>query len=76
MAIKYDYRKLRGRIKEKFNTIESFAEYLGISAVSLTNKLNNIVNFRQHEIERAIKGLELSVDEVNPIFFTHKVEKN
>ena len=76
MAVKYDYRKLRGRIKEKFNTIENFAEYIGISAVSLNNKLNNLVNFRQHEIEKAIAGLEITEQEVKAIFFTHEVEKN
>lgn len=76
MKVKYDYRKLRGRIKEKFDTIENFAKYLGISATSLNNKLNNVVNFRQHEIEKAIKGLELTETEVRHIFFTHYVEKN
>ena len=76
MKVKYDYRKLRGRIKEKFDTIENFARYLGISATSLNNKLNNVVNFRQHEIEKAIKGLELTESEVRHIFFTYYVEKN
>jgi len=35
----YDYRKLRGRIKEKFGTQAAFAKVMGLSDVSVSNKL-------------------------------------
>ncbi|MDC0798834.1 DUF739 family protein [Coprococcus comes] len=45
MACNYDYRKLRGRIKEKFGTQSEFSKKLGLSEVSVSNKLNNIVDW-------------------------------
>lgn len=42
MACNYDYRKLRGRIKEKFGTQSEFSKKLGLSEVSVSNKLNNM----------------------------------
>ena len=40
MPHSYDYRKLRGRIKEKFGTQAEFSKRLGISEVSVSNKLD------------------------------------
>ena len=37
MACNYDYRKLRGRIKEKFGTQSEFSKKLGLSEVSVSN---------------------------------------
>ena len=45
MACNYDYRKLRGRIKEKFGTQSEFSKKLGLSEVSVSNKLNNMSFF-------------------------------
>lgn len=49
MPHSYDYRKLRGRIKEKFGTQAEFSKRLGISEVSVSNKLNNVVDWGQEE---------------------------
>ena len=43
MSEVYDYRKLRGRIREMFGTQANFAKKIGLSEVSVSNKLNNIV---------------------------------
>ena len=43
----YDYRKLRGRIKEKFGTQAEFSKNIGLSEVSVSNKLNNVVDWGQ-----------------------------
>lgn len=59
MACNYDYRKLRGRIKEKFGTQSEFSKKLGLSEVSVSNKLNNIVDWGQEEMENAISILEI-----------------
>ena len=38
--VKFDYQKLRGRIKEKLKQENEFARKIGISAASLSYKLN------------------------------------
>lgn len=72
----WDYSKLRGRIKEKFNTLDSFAEALGMSRTSLSQRLNNQLEFSQNEIAKAM--VLLDEDEVNMVdfFYTPKVQKN
>ncbi|MBQ8640401.1 MAG: DUF739 family protein [Lachnospiraceae bacterium] len=72
----YDYRKLRGRIKERFGTQSSFAKAIGLSDVSVSNKLNNVVDWGQEEIEKAVIALDLPHEEIHFYFFTHEVEKN
>lgn len=71
----YDYSRLRGRIKEKFGTQAEFSDKIGISEVSVSSKLNNIVDWRQEEIEKAIIALSIPPVDIHAYFFTHKVEK-
>lgn len=71
----YDYSKLRGRIKEKCGTQSVFANMIGLSVVSISNKLNNNVEWGQEEIENALEALEILPDEIHSYFFTHGVEK-
>ena len=72
----YDYRKLRGRIKEKFGTQSIFAKEIGLSDVSVSNKLNNNVDWGQEEIEKIISVLDITYSDIHSYFFTHIVEKN
>lgn len=72
----YDYRKLRGRIKEKFGTQSAFAKAVGLSDVSVSNKLNNNVEWGQEEIERSVSVLNIEHSDIHSYFFTHEVEKN
>lgn len=44
------YDKLRGKIKEVCGTQDAFAEKLGIGRVSLSQRLNNQLEFSQDEI--------------------------
>lgn len=76
MPHSYDYKKLRGRIKEKFGTQAEFSKRLGISEVSVSNKLNNVVDWGQEEMEHAISVLDIPESDIHAYFFTHKVEKN
>ena len=71
MSCNYDYRKLRGRIKEKFGTQSEFSKKLGLSEVSVSNKLNNVVDWGQEEMENAISNTD-----IHAYFFTHEVKKN
>lgn len=72
----YDYRKLRGRIKEKYGTQAEFSKKIGLSEVSVSNKLNNLVDWDQEEIENVIIALEIPFTDIHAYFFTHTVEKN
>lgn len=72
----YDYNKLRGRIKEKFGTQSAFAKAMGLSDVSVSNKLNNNVEWGQEEIEKSVMILNIAYSDIHSYFFTHKVEKN
>lgn len=72
----YDYRKLRGRIREKFGTQAEFSRNIGLSEVSVSNKLNNVVDWGQDEMENAMVALEIPFSDIHAYFFTHLVEKN
>lgn len=72
----YDYRKLRGRIREKFGTQAEFSRNIGLSEVSVSNKLNNVVDWGQDEMESAIVALEIPFSDIHSYFFTHLAEKS
>lgn len=76
MSNTYDYRKLRGRIKEKFGTQAEFSRKIGLSEVSVSNKLNNVVDWGQEEMENTISVLDIPYSDIHAYFFTHIVEKN
>lgn len=71
----YDYSKLKGRIKEKCNTQEEFASKLGLSARSVSLKLSNARGWKQNEITNAIRVLGLTDADIQPYFFTVKVQR-
>lgn len=70
----YDYSKLSGRIIEKCGSRENFAKKMKLSSRSVSLKLNNKVAFKQTEMQRAMKVLELSEDDIGPYFFNLKVQ--
>lgn len=74
--ILFDFSKLRGKIKEVFRTQNIFAEKMGMNEATLSNKLNNNVEFSPKEIIKACYLLELSFEEIQIYFFTLKVQKN
>lgn len=69
----YDYSKLRGKIKEKCGTQDAFSERLGIGRVSLSQRLNNQLEFSQDEMLKACDILEISMEDIPKYFFTLKV---
>lgn len=72
----FDYSKLKGKIKEVFSTQADFAKSIGLSETSVSNKLNNSIDWKQEEIEKAMDLLGLPKKEIHTYFFTKKVEKN
>ena len=71
----YNYAKLKGKIKEKYDRQDLFADELGISSVSLSAKLNNKVQFTQQEIDRSCDLLGIAASDVHPYFFTQSVKE-
>ncbi|HEL2532486.1 TPA: DUF739 family protein [Streptococcus suis] len=70
-----DFSKLSGRIVEKFVTQSNFAVAMGLSERSISLKLNGKVSWKDDEIEKAIKLLELAVEDIPKYFFTRKVQE-
>lgn len=69
----YNYNKLRGRIKEKCGTENIFSKEIGIGRVSLSQRLNNQLEFSQDEILKSCKVLGIEVSDIPLYFFTIEV---
>lgn len=71
----YDYSKLNGKIIEVYGTRGSFAEAMGVSDRTLSLKLNNLTSWKQPEITKACKLLNLEQNEIQDYFFDLKVQE-
>ena len=69
----YDYSVLLGKIKEKYRTQAAFAAALGISGVTLNQKLNNKSEWTQDEMFKGLVLLGSGLGQVEEYFFTQKV---
>ena len=69
----FNYNKLRGRIVEKYGSNEAFAKAVGISIVSMSNKLNNRTGISREEILKWADILDIAKDELGAYFFTLEV---
>ena len=65
----FDYKKLRGKIREVFGTEKQFAKALGISSTSLSLKFNGEASFKQSQIRRCCELLGIPVKEIGQYFF-------
>ena len=70
----YDYKKLRGKIVEKFSTLQNFAKAMDWSERTLSLKINNKRFWKQSEIIKACKILDINKDDIVVYFFTIKVQ--
>lgn len=70
----FNYRKLRGRIVEKFGSQSDFANALGCSDRTLSLKMNGKRPWKQNEILTAINLLGLSEEDIQDYFFTLEVQ--
>lgn len=64
---------LTSKIKECGSTTTVIAEQLGLSRQGFWKKLNNKAEFKQSEIEKITRILNLDVDTQRLIFFTLNV---
>lgn len=70
------YSKLKGKIKECFNTNKDFAMAMEMDSSSLSAKINNKSPWKREEIEKACGLLGIPIEDVYLYFFTKKVEKS
>jgi UV DNA damage repair endonuclease len=68
-----DYRKLKGKIKEVFDTHEAFAKALGMSCTSLSLKVNDRREWTTGEIVKACELLNIPLTDAHLYFFIAKV---
>ncbi|MBR3503848.1 MAG: DUF739 family protein [Clostridia bacterium] len=66
----YDYRKLIGRIIERYGSRSAFAKAANMAERTLSRKLNNKAKLSQDEIALWCRLLEISEAEAFPYFFT------
>lgn len=63
------YRKLRGKIREKFVTQDNFAEAMELNSSTLSAKLNGRTDWTRSEIERAQQLLDIPPTDIAVYFF-------
>lgn len=68
----FDYRKLRGKIKEVCNTQANFAAAIGLGRTSLNQRLNNILDFSQSEMEKTAEVLGFRKEDIPTYFLSRK----
>lgn len=73
--MRFNYAKLKGRIKEKYGKQEDFAKAIGLTPTTFSFKINSKAKWKQDEIVKAAKLLEISQDEIAEYFFNYKVQE-
>lgn len=68
--MKFDYRKLRGRIIEKFGSIRNFANFLDLQEQLVGKKLLNQVKISQPDIITWSEALDIDQNDIGVYFFT------
>lgn len=63
------FQKLRGKIIEVFGTNANYAEFLGLSMVSLSAKLNKKTDFTRKEILAWCSNLGIATRDIPTYFF-------
>lgn len=73
---RYDYSKLRGRIKEKLGTEGEFANRINRSANYVSKVFRNGTYLTQEDIDTGAEVLDIPQGEIGIYFFTKEVHKN
>ncbi|MEE3451844.1 MAG: DUF739 family protein [Acutalibacteraceae bacterium] len=67
---RFNYNKLRGRIRETGLTQEEVAKQINVNPATLSLKLNNASEFTQSEIRSICDLLDISGRDLSDYFFT------
>lgn len=68
--INFEYRKLRGKIIEKYGTIGAFSKELGMTINIVSQKLNCKTKISQAEIIKWAELLDIDKSDIGIYFFT------
>ena len=68
-----NYKKLKLKIKEVYDTQEAFADAMEMSRVALNQRLNNVVQWTTSDIAKACELLDIPLEEAHLYFFTPEV---
>lgn len=68
-----DYKKLKLKIKEVFDTQEAFAKAMELSYSALSQKLNDATEWKSSEIAKACDLLHIPLTDAHLYFFVRKV---
>lgn len=68
-----DYKKLKLKIKEVYDTQEAFSKAMDISYSALNQKLNESTEWKSSEIAKACELLNIPLVDAHLYFFTKKV---
>lgn len=69
----FQYKKLRGKIKEVYDTQEAFSSAMGMSRTALNLRLNGVIEWKSTEIVKACGLLEIPLADAHLYFFVLKV---
>lgn len=72
--MKFDYRKLRGKIIEKYGSFLNFSDAVGISNTTISLCINNKQTWNQQNIIKVSEKLEIPQEEIPVYFFTLEVQ--
>lgn len=70
----FDYRKLSGRIREKYRTQAEFSKAMNMSERSISLKMCGKRAWTQSEIDRAVACLALTEQDIPDYFFKKEVQ--
>lgn len=69
----FNYKMLKLKIKEVYDTQEAFADAMGMSYTVLNQRLNNAVQWKSPEIAKACELLHIPLADAHIYFFTLEV---
>lgn len=69
MLVSYEYKRLIGRIIEKYGTRRAFAKEIDMSEAYLSKKLKGKIAIKQNEMVKWAGLLDIDVSEIGDYFF-------
>lgn len=70
-----DYSKLRGRIVEKYGSVQAFSKVLNVKQEGVSHRLSNGKCLSHRSIMKWAKALDISQERIGIYFFTVKVKQ-
>lgn len=67
--VAYQYKKLRGRIIEVFDSQGEFAKKIGLSETSVSNKMTGKTGFDQTDMVQWCEALNIPIEKAGEYFF-------